>query len=162
MSLADIGKLVVCVVVCEAAGVIGALTTDTGRSAWYQGLIKPSFNPPGWVFGPVWTTLYLLMGIAAFLVWREGASRAGVGWALVLFAGQLALNAVWTPVFFGLHSMGGALAIILLMWGAIVATIVAFWPISHAAAMLLIPYLLWVSFATVLNASFWMLNRGAG
>lgn len=121
---------------------------------WYASLNKPSFNPPGWVFGPVWTVLYAMMGVSAWLVWRQGNGvRPLAPWLL-----QLSLNAAWTPVFFGLHRMDIALVIIIAMWLAILATILAFRKRSRPAALLLVPYLLWVSFATVLNAALWRLN----
>lgn len=152
-------QLTAAVVICESAGVIGALLTDTGQSPWYQTLNKPSFTPPGWVFGPVWTILYLLMGIATFLIWRAGWQHTAVKWALIAFAIQLLLNAVWTPIFFGLHSPTGGFVVIVILWLAIAATIILFYPISRLAGILLIPYLLWASFAAVLNGAIVMLNR---
>ena len=125
--------------------------------AWYAALVKPAWNPPGWVFGPVWTTLYLLMGTAAWLVRRRGgwgAQRRPLRW----FAAQLALNALWTPLFFGFHRIDLALLEIVVLWAAIVATIVAFARTSRAAAWLLAPYLAWVSFATFLTFTLWRLN----
>ena len=124
---------------------------------WYATLKEPSWNPPGWIFGPVWTTLYAMMAVAAWLTWRQG------GWiqqrrALRLFLVQLALNALWTPVFFGLHRPGVAFAEIVLLWLAIAWTIAAFWQVHRAAAGLLVPYLAWVSFAAVLNFTLWRLN----
>ena len=124
---------------------------------WYASLKKPSWNPPGWIFGPVWTALYTMMAVAAWLVWRQG------GWgkrrkALLIFLAQLALNAVWTPLFFGLHQPGVAFAEIVLLWLAIAATIAAFRSVSRVAAWLLAPYLAWVNFATVLNFALWRLN----
>lgn len=124
---------------------------------WYATLRKPSWNPPAWVFGPVWTALYTMMAVAAWLVWRRG------GWAaqrrpLALFLVQLALNAGWTPLFFGLKSPGLALAEIGLLWLAIVGTLIAFARVSRAAAWLLAPYLAWVSFAAALNFALWRLN----
>lgn len=124
---------------------------------WYAQLQKPSWNPPSWIFGPVWTTLYLLMGIAAWLVWRQGGFETARG-ALLLFLAQLALNALWTPVFFGLHQPGAGFVVIVLLWLAIVATIRAFVRFSRTSAALLSPYLLWVSFAAVLNFTVWRLN----
>ena len=121
---------------------------------WYASLNKPSFNPPGWVFGPVWTALYLSMGVSAWLIWRRGNARG----ALALWSLQLVLNASWTPVFFGLHWLGVALCIIIAMWLAILATLLAFWRVRRPAALLLVPYLMWVGFATVLNAALWHLN----
>jgi tryptophan-rich sensory protein len=124
---------------------------------WYAGLEKPSFNPPNWVFGPVWTLLYLLMGVSAWLVWRR-RGFSGARFALGVFLLQLALNAAWTPVFFGAHMPGVALVVILAMWAAILATMLAVRPHSVLAAALLAPYLLWVSFASVLNFELWRLN----
>jgi tryptophan-rich sensory protein len=124
---------------------------------WYGTLTKPSWNPPGWLFGPVWSVLYTMMAVAAWLVWRQG------GWGkqrkpLLIFLAQLALNAAWTPLFFGLHNPGLALLDIALLWLAIVAMIAAFWRVHRIAAALLIPYLAWVSFATFLNFTIWRLN----
>ncbi|HYE33445.1 MAG TPA: TspO/MBR family protein [Methylomirabilota bacterium] len=124
---------------------------------WYASLRKPSWNPPSWVFGPVWTALYTLMAVAAWLVWRQGGFAAQRP-ALTIFVVQLALNAAWTPLFFGLHWMGVAFTEIVLLWVAIGATIVAFHPVSRAAAWLLVPYLAWVSFAAALNFTLWRLN----
>lgn len=124
---------------------------------WYAALRKPAWNPPGWLFGPVWTALYTMMAVAAWLVWRQG------GWAkqrrpLLIFLAQLALNALWTPLFFGLHQPGVAFAEIILLWLAIAWTIAAFWREHRLAAGLLAPYLAWVSFAAVLNGTLWRLN----
>ena len=151
-------QLAVAVAIPEAVGAMGALFTAQAIPAWYSTLVKPALNPPAWIFGPVWTTLYALMGIAAFLVWREGTQRRDVRVALGVFAAQLVLNAAWSVIFFGMHSPGVALADIALLWLAIVATMYAFARVSRAAAWLLAPYLLWVSFATYLNYSIWVLN----
>ncbi len=126
--------------------------------AWYSQLQKPDWNPPNWVFGPVWTTLFVLMGIAAFLVWRKGLERKDVKIALSIFIGQLVLNTLWSMIFFGLHSPGGALVEIMFLWLAIVATIITFAKVSKPAAWILTPYILWVSFAAYLNYSIWILN----
>ncbi len=139
---------------CFAAAAGGAVFMP---GEWYAGLNKPAWNPPGWLFGPVWSALYTMMAVAAWLVWRRGgfaAQRRPLRW----FLAQLVMNAVWTPLFFGLHRPGVALAEILLLWLAIAATLVTFWPVSRAAAWLLAPYLAWVSFATVLNGTLWQLN----
>jgi len=122
--------------------------------AWYQTLNKPSWNPPPWIFGPVWTLLYLGMAVAAWLVWRRG----GQGHALRLYVVQLALNAAWTPVFFGAHQLGAAFIVIVCMWIAIFLTQRAFQAVSRPAGLLLVPYLAWVSFASVLNFTLWRLN----
>ncbi len=124
---------------------------------WYAALHKPSWTPPAWVFGPVWTTLYTLMAVAAWLIWREG------GWKvqrrpLQLFLFQWVLNALWTPLFFGMHRTGWALAEIILFWFVLAVTLGTFWRINRAAGMLMVPYLLWVSIATALNFSIWRLN----
>jgi translocator protein len=124
---------------------------------WYAALKKPSWNPPGWIFGPVWTALYTMMAVAAWLVWRRGGFAAQRR-PLACFLTQLALNALWTPLFFGLHRMGAAFAEITLLGLAIAATIAAFRPVSRTAAWLLAPYLAWVSFAAVLNFTLWRLN----
>ena len=153
--------LVTAIAACEGAGLVGVLVTDTGNSPWYRSLKKPSFNPPPSVFGPVWTALYAMMGVSAFLVWRNRKTSPAARPALVLFGLQLALNAIWTPVFFGFKSLGGAFAIILALWAAIAVTIDRFRRVSPVAAVLLIPYLLWVSFASVLNGSIFLLNRPA-
>lgn len=143
---------------CQLAGILGVVTTQTGTSSWYRELAKPSFQPPPWLFGPVWTLLYALMGIAAWRVWRRGMDKPGVRLALGLFAVQLALNAAWSPVFFGAHAIGLALAILAALWLVLVATIRSFGMVDRTAAWLLAPYLAWVSFALVLNAAILQLN----
>jgi len=125
---------------------------------WYAGLAKPSWNPPNWLFGPVWTALYIMMVVSAWLVWRQGGIKAQRR-PLGLFLVQLLLNAVWTPLFFGLHRPGLAFLDIIVLWFTIALTIVVFWRIHRAASILLWPYLAWVSFATVLNGTLWWLNR---
>lgn len=140
------------------AGGIGSSFTAPAISTWYATLTRPELAPPSWVFGPVWTTLYLLMGIAAFFVWRKGRHHHTGKVALGLFLAQLALNALWSFIFFGLHALAGAFAEIVLLWVAIAATIRAFARASHTAAWLLAPYLAWVTFATYLSYAFWQLN----
>jgi benzodiazapine receptor len=137
------------------APVLGAFS---GPGEWYRALNKPSWNPPGWVFGPVWTGLYVLMAVAAWLVWRRGGWQQQ-GRPLRLYGVQLALNAAWTPLFFGLKMPGVALVEIGVLWVTIGLTIRAFRGVSGVAAALLVPYWLWVSFATVLNATLWWMNR---
>jgi translocator protein len=137
-----------------AAGWIGSRWMP---GTWYDTLIKPSFNPPDWIFAPVWTLLYLLMGVAAWRVWK-GSGFTGARGALGLFIGQLCLNALWSYLFFGAHRLGTALAEILLLWCAIAATIVRFHKVDRPAARLLVPYLLWVGFAALLNLQLWRLN----
>lgn len=152
-------SLAVAIIICQLSGIIGSLFTLTAVREWYSTLIRPSFAPPSWVFGPVWTTLFALMGIAAWLVWSKGIKRRNVKVALGIFLAQLVLNTVWSLLFFGLHSPGGALIEIVFLWAAIAASIIAFAKISKPAAWLLAPYILWVSFAAYLNYSFWILNR---
>ncbi len=164
MKISNTFKLIIAIVVSESAGIIGALfTTPAVQSDWYAGIVKPALNPPAWVFGPVWTTLFALMGIAAFLVWSSYAKasedkKRGVKVALILFGSQLVLNTLWSIIFFGLHNPGGALIEIIFLWLAIIATIVMFYRISKPAAWLLVPYILWVSFAVYLNFAIWTLN----
>lgn len=126
---------------------------------WYDALAKPSWNPPGWVFGPVWTVLYVCIGTSAWLVWRQRDTTA-VAAALVLWGLQLLLNASWSPVFFGMQRLGLAFVTIVAMWGAIGATIAAFGSVDRTAALLLLPYFGWVSFAAVLNGVIWRMNFG--
>ena len=151
-------KLIVAIIVSELAGVVGAFFTTPSITSWYATLTKPTLAPPNWVFGPVWTTLFALMGIAAFLVWKQGLSSTRARAALSFFIGQLVLNVLWSIIFFGFHAPGAAFAEIILLWLAILATIIAFSKISTTAAWLLIPYILWVSFAGYLNMMIWMLN----
>ncbi|MBI4132567.1 MAG: tryptophan-rich sensory protein [Candidatus Sungbacteria bacterium] len=158
MKINNFWRLVIAVVVSELAGVIGSVFTVSAIPNWYAGLIKPAVNPPSWVFGPVWTTLYALMGVAAFLIWKKGFEQRDVKIALGIFGVQLVLNTVWSIIFFGLQSPGWALVDITLLWLAIVWTMVVFHKISKPAAYLLLPYILWVSFASYLNYVIWVLN----
>jgi tryptophan-rich sensory protein len=151
--------IVVLIAVCELAGIVGSVFTMPAIPGWYAGLAKPSFNPPNWIFGPVWTLLYAMMGLAAYLLYEKGFKRPEVKKALAVFAAQLVMNTLWSIVFFGAHRILGAAVVIVLLWAMILATILLFHRISKAAAYLLVPYILWVSFATVLNASLYVLNR---
>ncbi|MGB5173916.1 MAG: TspO/MBR family protein [Thermoanaerobaculia bacterium] len=151
-------KLGIAVAVPLAVGGLSGFVTARSVATWYPTLIKPFFNPPAWVFGPTWTLLYIMMGVAAFLVWRQGFSTKDVRLAVTLFAAQLALNGLWSILFFGLQSPGVAFAEIMLLWLSIVATVWIFRRVVPAAALLMLPYLAWVSFAAVLNGSIWMLN----
>jgi len=159
MSIRDILKLVVSIVVCLAAGAIGSVFTRSAIPTWYATLEKPFFTPPNWLFAPAWTLLYILMGIAAFLVWRKGLENRQVRTALIVFLVQLILNALWSVVFFGLESPLYGLIVISILWIAILVTIIKFFRISRVASVLMWPYLLWVTFAAVLNSSIWLLNR---
>ena len=155
----DIWKLVVSIMACLAAGAIGSIFTRQAIPTWYATLEKPAFNPPNWLFAPVWTLLYILMGVAAFLVWRKGLDNRQGKIALIAFLVQLVLNALWSVVFFGLESPLYGLIVISVLWVAILFTVLKFYRISLAASVLMWPYLLWVTFAAVLNESIWLLNR---
>lgn len=146
--------LVVWLALCFGASALGSFFPP---GEWYTALNKPSWNPPGWVFGPVWTVLYALMAMAAWIVWMRGGFRIQRR-PLALFLVQLALNAAWSPVFFGLQRPDLAFVVIVFLWAAIVATILAFRRVHLLAAYLLIPYLAWVSFATLLNGVLWRMN----
>lgn len=156
--LLEVAKLVASIVICQLAGLVGSVFTTPSIPTWYAALRKPSFSPPNWLFAPVWITLFILMGVSAYLVWRKGLEGQGVKVALAIFIVQLALNTTWSVVFFGLHSLLGGLVVITILWVAILLTILRFLKISNAAGLLLVPYLLWVSFAAVLNLFIWRLN----
>lgn len=150
-------SLTVSLALCFTAGGLGSLATSAKIPTWYATLAKPSWNPPNWIFGPVWSTLYALMGVAAWLVWRQ-REQARARAALGLFGIQLVLNTLWSFVFFGAEAPGPALAEIVVLWLAIAATMWTFRRISAAAAWMLAPYLVWVSFASCLNFAIWRLN----
>jgi translocator protein len=177
-------SLAIALLLPQLAGGLGAVATASSVNSWYRTLKKPAWNPPSWLFGPVWTVLYLLMGFASWLIWREGSQRAGEAavlvtspapdgagpdlalpadpetrQALALYGGQLALNTVWSLIFFGLRSLGGALAEIVALWTAIALTAARFYRLKPAAGWLLVPYLAWSTFAAVLNGTVWRLNR---
>ena len=152
-------KIVLLVVVCAGLGFLSGMITRDSITTWYPTLVKPVFNPPNWIFAPVWTSLYIMMGIAAGLVWTSGSDKKMVKKALGFFAIQLGLNALWSYLFFGLHNPLVALVEIVLLWLMIYETYSLFNKINKIAGYLLIPYLAWVSFATLLNASIWWLNR---
>jgi tryptophan-rich sensory protein len=151
-------KLIVAIVVCELAGAIGSIFTVSSVNSWYRTLTKPALNPPAWVFGPVWTSLYALMGIAAFIVWRKGLENKKVRKGLMIFGVQLILNAIWSIIFFGMHNPGLALVDIILLWVFVLWTIVAFYKISRTSVYFLVPYIMWISFAMYLNYAIWALN----
>ncbi|MGD8377596.1 MAG: tryptophan-rich sensory protein [Acidobacteriota bacterium] len=156
--MGNVGKLGICLAVPVLVGALSGLATARGLEIWYPSLTKPSFNPPDWVFGPVWTVLYLMMGLAAWLIWRGGLSRPGVRAALAAFGVQLALNGLWSVLFFGMRAPGLAFAEILALWLAIGATVWLFARVSAPAAAWMLPYWAWVSFASVLNFALWRLN----
>ena len=158
MKSKNIWGLVCSVIICEVAGAIGAIFVMPNISGWYSTLVKSSLNPPAFVFGPVWTLLYFLMGIAVFIIWNKGKERKDVRHAVKVFSFQLLLNILWSILFFGLQNPLLALVDIVLLWLAIVWTIIAFYKISKGAAWILAPYLLWVSFALYLNLTVCRLN----
>jgi benzodiazapine receptor len=158
-GLRDPVKLVVSIVLCNMAGFLGTFATQTGPGSWYDLLVKPAINPPSFVFAPVWTTLFILMGIALYLVWMEGTDRPDVRAALGVFGVQLVLNVLWSYAFFAFRSPLLGLIDIVFLWAAIAATIVLFFRVNRTAAYLLVPYLLWVTFATFLNYSILVLNQ---
>lgn len=148
-------KLLISVAICLSAGFLGSIFTSSKIPSWYASLIKPSFNPPNWVFGPVWTTLFILMGVSLYLVWT---SKTKSNEPYYLFSIQFLLNILWSAIFFGMQSPFYALIEIVLLWILILLTMISFWKISKTAGMLLIPYILWVSFAAFLNLNIWLLN----
>jgi tryptophan-rich sensory protein len=157
-NVREIPKLIISILIIFLAGAVGTVSTLPEITTWYAALAKPSWTPPNWAFGPVWSTLYVLMGIALFLVWREGLERKEVKVAISIFAVQLAINVMWSLVFFGGHNIFGGLVLILILWIAILINIIVFYRISKAAGLILIPYLIWVSIATYLNYSVFILN----
>ncbi len=158
MRVRNIGKLVIAIMICELAGVVGSVFTYPSIPTWYASLQKPSFNPPNWLFAPVWLILFALMGVSAYLVWSKGLESKGVKVALFIFVVQLVLNMLWSIVFFELRSIFYGFVVIIVLWIAIMLTITAFVRVSRKAGTLLLPYILWVSFASALNYYIWLLN----
>jgi len=181
MKYNDIIKLLACIIFCELAGAIGSIFTAPQIGQWYSTLNKPSFNPPNWIFGPVWTTIFVLMGISLYLVWKKNfamhnkiecqcpCSKISVckiiftepikkGYVVSVFMAQLVLNILWSVLFFGMQSPGLALLDLVILWLMILVNIAFFYRISKISALLLLPYILWVTFAGVLNYFLWMLN----
>jgi len=148
--------LIIFIAICLGVGGLGSIFTAQGVRDWYPTLHKPAGTPPGWVFGPVWTTLYVLMAVSAWLIWRQYGWEART--ALVVFAAQLVLNLAWSGIFFGARLPGVALVEITILWLAILLNVVVFYPLSPLAASLLVPYLLWVTYASYLNFGLWRLN----
>lgn len=158
IKLHDSIKLVISIAACMLAGFIGQIFTRPSITNWYALLEKPFFTPPSWLFAPVWFLLYTMMGISAFLIWRKGIENHFVREGLVIFLVQLILNTLWSFAFFGLKSPIGGLIVIVPLWTAILLTIINFFRTSMTAAWLLLPYILWVSYATVLNFAIYILN----
>jgi tryptophan-rich sensory protein len=158
LPVKDAAALALFLLLCFGVAALGSMATVQGLREWYPSLEKPGFNPPNRVFGPVWTTLYTAMAVAAWLVWRRVGLDGG-RWPLGWFALQLALNLAWSFLFFGMRLPGVAFAEVVMLWAAILGSILAFRPISLAATLLMVPYLAWVTFASVLNFEIWRLNR---
>ncbi|MGA2668921.1 MAG: TspO/MBR family protein [Ignavibacteria bacterium] len=158
MVKADWLSLIICVVVCLLAGIIGSFFTSKNIPTWYATINKPTFKPPNWIFGPVWTVLYLMMGISLFLVWRQ-RDTVNISQAVMFFSIQLILNALWSFIFFGMKLLLLGFIEICLLWIFILLSIISFSGISLTASLLLIPYLLWVSYASVLNYFIFKLNN---
>jgi tryptophan-rich sensory protein len=151
-------KLALALMLCLLAGAIGAAFTTPALSGWYVSLNKPALTPPNWVFAPVWIALYLMMSLSLYLVWQKGTDKWEVREGMLLFGVQLILNSLWSIAFFGMHTPLYGLFVIVALLAAISLTIARFWSISRPAAWLLVPYLLWVGFASYLNYSVWQLN----
>lgn len=149
--------LVLLLVLAIAAAAIGAAATATSVHTWYVGIQKPAWNPPNGLFGPVWSVLYALMAFATWLAWRQGDPKTARR-TIALYSAQLTLNALWSVLFFGMHQIGAALCEIVILWGLLVFIQLRLWRIRRTAALLWLPYLVWVSFAVLLNAAVWKLN----
>jgi len=154
----DVIKLIISIVICEAAGIIGSLFTVSSIPTWYASLNRPDFAPPNWIFGPVWTTLYLLMGISLYLIWKHGWENKNVKIAVYVFGIQLILNVIWSVLFFGLQSPLLGMIGIVLLWIAIAVNIYFFYKVDRNSAYLLVPYIVWVSIASYLNYSILIMN----
>jgi len=146
------------IIISNLAGFIGAFATSSSISGWYLYLNKPSFNPPNWIFGPLWTTLYTLMEISLYLIWSKGYKKKKIKSLVDLFLVHLVFNSLWSIIFFGLKRLDIAFIVIIVLWTMIACLINKFWKVSKIASYLLIPYLAWVSFASILNLSIWLLN----
>jgi len=158
MKPKEIGVLLFFILISQAAGFVGSLFTITNITSWYATINKPFFNPPNWIFGPVWISLYFLMGLAAYFIWKQDFSKKPVKIALSVFGLQLALNTIWSILFFGLQTPFYAFIEIIILWIAIAYTTKLFYKLDKKAAYIMIPYICWVSFAAILNLSIWLLN----
>ena len=158
LKKSEILKLIISLLIPLIAGFIGSVATISSIPTWYTILAKPAWAPPNWLFGPVWTTLFILMGIALFLVWRKGIWRMDVKIAISIFGIQLFLNVLWSVIFFGLQSLTGGLIEIVFLWITILVTIIMFYRISKVAGILLLPYIAWVTIASYLTYTVYLLN----
>jgi len=151
-------KLIISIALTALAGFLGSIFTTGSVTTWYPTLVKPSFNPPSWLFGPVWTILYIMIGVSLYLVWASKAKAKIKRKAYWIFGVQIILNSLWSIVFFGMQQPTGAFLVIFLLWISIIYNALVFYRISKSAGYLLVPYFLWVSFASVLNLAIWILN----
>ncbi len=158
MRVKDVIYLGFSIFICLGAGMIGSIFTSSSIDTWYATLEKPTFNPPSWLFAPVWTALYFFMGISLFLILRQDLIKGKIKLAISIFGLQLILNALWSFLFFGLQNPFLAFMEIIILWIAILITILTFYKIKKVASILLVPYILWVTFATILNYYIWRLN----
>jgi tryptophan-rich sensory protein len=158
MNKTDLGRLLLAVALCQAAGIFGSVFTASSIPTWYATLQKPSFSPPNWIFGPVWVTLYTLMGLSLFLVWKRSAGNREVRTSMKIFGAHLLLNALWSFLFFGLRSPAAGFLGITAVLATLLVVVTRFRRVSRNAALILLPYVAWVSFATILNLSIWLLN----
>lgn len=156
--LKNIVLLLFCIFICQLAGIIGSYFTLNSIPTWYASLNKPTLNPPNWIFGPVWVSLYTLMGISLFITWKNRKRLRGIKSTMTIFFLQLLLNTLWSIVFFGMHNIGMALLVIIFLWIFILAMIITFYRVSQPAGLMQIPYIIWVSFAIYLNYSIFILN----
>jgi benzodiazapine receptor len=154
----EYSTLLLSIIICQAAGIVGQIFTRSSLSDWYPMLVKPSFTPPGWFIGLIWVVLFTLMGLSLFLVWRKGPKNLEVRHALYFFAAQLIVNILWSAAFFGLRSPQAGMIVIAILLLLILATIIKFWSISKEAALFMVPYLIWVSFASYLTYVIFKLN----
>lgn len=154
----SIQSLIVFIMMCFSAAFLGSISTRASLKTWYPAIIKPSWNPPDYLFAPVWTALYLMMAVAGWMVWEHSTTK-GFSIPIVLFFVQLVLNTAWSFIFFGLRRPGWAFIEVIILWIFILLTTVSFWGVTWIAGMLFLPYLIWVTFATVLNFTVWQLNR---
>lgn len=159
MIMNNTTKLIVSIVLTVGIGSLGGIFTAVEIQGWFLHLNKPSWNPPNWLFAPVWTCLYVMMGISFYLIWKAKVDADTKTWAIIIFIAQFALNFLWSFIFFKQHQVGWAFIEIVVMWLAILCSIIAFSRINKTAAWLLVPYISWVSFAAMLNYAIWMLNR---
>jgi tryptophan-rich sensory protein len=158
MEKNELYRLILSIIICQMAGVIGSIFTAGSVTSWYPTLVKPSFSPPGFYIGLIWIVLFTLMGISLFLICRETPGNPAARIALYFFAVQLIVNVLWSVAFFGMRSPISGLVVIAFLWVLILIMTIKFWPINRTAALLLIPYIVWVSIAAYLNFSIWRLN----